>query len=77
VFMGLSEGDCGRVFLTQKPALSARSLQDFLDWRQEFCGLTKSEGDPGAVYKTLSLPARQRLKPDLFDALCPYPENDL
>ena len=77
MFMGLSEGDFGRVFLTQKPALSARSLQEFLDWRQEFCGQTKSEGNPGAVYKALSLPARQKLKPVLFDTLCAYPEKDL
>jgi len=39
------------------------------------CLLT--QGDPGAVDKTLSLLARQKLKPGLFDALCGYPENDL
>jgi hypothetical protein len=32
---------------------------------------------PGAVYKTLSLLARQTLKPGLFEALYAYPENDL
>jgi hypothetical protein len=36
-----------------------------------------TQGDPGAVYKTLSLLARQTLKPGLFDASCAYPENDL
>ncbi len=35
------------------------------------------QGVPGAVYKTLSLLARQKVKPGLFDALCAYPENDL
>ncbi len=39
------------------------------------CLLT--QGDPGAVYKTLSLFARQKLKPGLFEALCGDPENDL
>ena len=39
------------------------------------CLLT--QGDPGAVYKTLSLLARQKLKPGLFDAQRGCPENDL
>jgi len=36
-----------------------------------------NQGVPGAVYKTLSLLARQTLKPGPFDALCAHPENDL
>ncbi len=42
-----------------------------------FPGALWIQGVPGAVYKTLSLLARQTLKPGPFDALCAYPENDL
>ena len=47
-------------------------------WGQKFFPApVDPKGVPGAVYKTPSLLARQKVKPGLFDALCGDPENDL